>query len=233
MVNFRKNNKKASNSLLNTLQRNSASRRGSTLASILGGNKKNTSTNSVYDRNFVSATEKPQKFYYDMQYHAKQVGECADALQSSEKDSLYDKARESGSTEQIVSNIKGFVSQYNNMLDDLKDSGRKTDTAFLTQFNSLSRTAERDMASTGVTRASDGTLVIDEEKLKAADVDTLEKVWGGSGFARRAGAKAGSVEAAAERSIKAEKSSTYSPFDRTNLYGISGNSSGSYFNYRR
>lgn len=239
MVNFRKtDNKSETESLLNTLRLNSAKRRSSTLSNILGGSSKGASpssrfdTSRLYDRNTVTSAEKPQKFYYNMQYHAKQVGEYADALKSSEKDSIYDKARESGSTEQIVSNIKNFVNQYNNMMEDLEESGSRSDTTLLTQFNSLSRAAQQDLAATGVTRRADGTLEIDEKKLEAADVDTLEKVWGGSGFSSKAGTRAGSVEATAERNIEAEKSSTYSPFDLTNLYG-STKSSGNYFNYRR
>ncbi len=234
MVNFRKNNKNSQTSLLQSaLSRNSASSRANRLASLLG-NSKNQSTSSLTNRNFVNSSQKSQKFYYDMQYHAKQVGEYADALKSTEKDSVYDKARESGSTEQLVSDIKSFVNQYNNMLDDLEESGSRADQLFLTQLSSMSRAAEKDLALTGVTRRSDGTLVVDEKKLEAADVDTLEKVWGGSGFSSKAAAKAGSVEATAARNLEAEKSSVYSRFDRTNLYGSgSGRSSGSYFNYKR
>ena len=231
MVNFRKNNKNTQTSLLQSaLSRSSTSSRANRLASLLG-NKKNTGTSGLTNTNFVTSTSKSQKFYYDMQYHAKQVGEYADALKSTEKDSVYDKARESGNTDQIVANVKSFVNQYNNMLKDLEESGTRTDASFLTQLNSMSRTAERDLALTGVTRKADGTLVVDEKKLEAADVDTLEKVWGGNGFSSKAAAKASSVEATAERNFEAEKSSIYSPFDRTNLF--SSGSSGSYFNYRR
>lgn len=232
MVNFRKNNKNSQTSLLqNALSRSSTSSRAGRLASLLGNNK-NTSTNSVANRDFVTSTSKSQKFYYDMQYHAKQVGEYMDALKSTEKDSVYDKARESGSTDQIVSDVKSFVNQYNNMLNDLEESDTRSDDIILNQLISMSRSAEKDLALTGVTRKSDGTLVVDEKKLEAADVDTLEKIWGGKGFSAKAAAKASSVEATAERNIEAEKSSVYSPFDRTNLYS-SGRSAGSYFNYRR
>ncbi|MDE6603592.1 MAG: hypothetical protein K2K90_15895 [Lachnospiraceae bacterium] len=231
MVNFRKSNKNSHTSLLQSaLSRNSSSSRANRLASLLG-NGKNTSTSSTTNRNFVTSAAKSQKFYYNMQYHAKQVGEYADALKSTEKDSVYDKARESGSTDQIVSDVKSFVNQYNNMLDDLKESGTRSDKNFLTQLNSMSRAAERDLALTGVTRKADGTLVVDEKKLKAADVDTLEKVWGGNGFSSKAAAKAGSVEATAEKNMEAEKSSNYSPFNLANLYG--SRNSGSYFNSRR
>ena len=232
MVNPRKNSKNEQASLIqNALKRNSTSSRASILASILG-NKNTSTTSALAGRDFITSTAKSQKFYYDMQYHATQVEEYADALKSSNKNSVYDKARESGSTEQIVSDIKGFVAQYNNMLSDLEESGTRADSSILSQINSMARLAEKDLAATGISRKSDGTLVIDEEKLAAADVDTLEKVWGGSGFASKASAKAGTVAATAEKNIEAEKSSVYSPFDRANLYS-SSNSAGKYFNYRR
>lgn len=233
MINYKKNNKNSQTSLLQSaLSRSSTSSRAGRLASLLG-NKKNAGTSSVANRNFVTSASKSQKFYYDMQYHARQVGEYAGALKSTEKDSVYDKARESGSTDQIVSNVKSFVNQYNNMISDLKESGTRTDSSFLIQLNSMSRAAERDLALSGVTRRSDGTLVVDEKKLETADVDTLEKVWGGNGFSTKAAAKAGSVEATTEKNIEAQKSSIYSPFDRTNLYSSGSRNSGSYFNYRR
>ena len=231
MVNYKKNEKGSYSSLLQSaLSRSNAGRRGGRLASLLGHTK---DTNSVGNRNFITSSQKSQKFYYDMQYHAKQVGEYADALKSKKEDSIYDKARESGSTDQIVSDVKSFVNQYNNMLKDLEESGTRSDKVFLTQLSSMSNMAERDLELTGVIRKADGTLVVDEKKLAAADVDTLEKVWGGNGFPSKAAAKAGSVAATAEQNIEAEKSSTYSPFDRANLYSSGRRSSGSYFNYRR
>lgn len=233
MVNFRKSSKNSQTSLLQSaLSRNSSSSRAGRLASLLGRNG-STSISSVGNRNFITSSQKSQKFYYDMQYHAKQVGEYADALKTTEKDSVYDKARESGNTDQIVSDIKSFVNQYNNMLEDLEESGTRSDKLILTQLSSMSRASEQDLALTGVTRRADGTLVVDEKKLEAADVDTLEKVWGGNGFSAKAAAKAGSVEATAGQNIEAEKSSIYSPFDRANLYSSGSRNPGSYFNYRR
>lgn len=232
MLNLRRKTNKQNSLLQSALSRNNSSSRASRIAALLG-NKNISGTGNMADRNFTASASQSQKFYYDMQYHAKQVGEYGESLKSSQKDSLYDKARENGSTEQIVSNVKNFVKQYNNMITDLKESGTRTDTAYLTQLNSMARIAERELASTGVSRKADGTLVIDEEKLSAADVDTLEKVWGSnSGFSSKVAARAGSVAATAEQKIEAEKSSIYSPFDRTNLYG-GGSGLGSYFNYRR
>ncbi len=210
------------------LSRNSKSRNTGRAAAILGGMNK---TNSLGNKNFAT-TAKTEKFYYDMKYHAGQVGEYANALADSEKDSIYDKAKESGSTEEIQSRIQSFVSQYNKMLNDLEESGSRADSSLLSQINSLSRSSKDQLASTGVLRGTDGTLVIDEKKLAAADVETLRKVWGGNtSFAARAGQRASSVEAVAKQNIKAQASSNYSnPFDRSNLYANYG-SKGNYFNF--
>lgn len=216
------------------LNRSSLSGRANRLQNLLG-NSKTSKSSSIYNREFITSPQtlqKSQKFYYDMKFHAAQVGEYGQALKKTEKDSVYDKARESGSTKQIVSDIKEFVTQYNHMLDDLRESGSKTDANILVQLNSMSRAGERELAQTGVTRLADGTLEIDEKKLLAADVDTLEKVWGGNGFPAKAAARAGTVEATAEKNIEAEKSTTYSPFAQSNLYNY-GSNLGSRFNSRR
>ncbi len=233
MVNPRKMAGKSSQ-IQTALNRSSLSSRAKRLENLLG-NKKTSKVSDIYNREFITSpqtTQKSQKFYYDMKYHAGQVEEYGQALKKTEKDSAYDKARESGSTENITADIKGFVKQYNQMIEDLKESGTRADTVLINQFNSMSRVAERELSQTGVTRLSDGTLAIDEKKLLEADVDTLEKVWGGSGFPAKAAAKAGSVEAAAERNIEAEKSTTYNPFARSNLYNY-GSGAGSRFNFRR
>lgn len=234
LVNPRKKDSKSSQ-IQTALNRSSLNSRANRLQNILG-NKKTSKGSDLFNRDFITSSQtaqKSQKFYYDMRYHAGQVGEYGQALKKAEKDSVYDKARESGSTEQIVSDIKGFVTQYNHMLDDLKESGSKADESILYQLNSMSRTSERELAETGVTRLADGTLAIDEKKLLAADVDTLEKVWGAAnGFPAKAATRAGTVEATAEKNIEAEKSTTYNPFAKSNLYNY-GSNVGSRFNSRR
>ena len=169
-----------------------------------------------------------QKLYYNMKYHAGQVMEYADKLADKGDDSLFAKARESGDTSGIVSSIKGFVSHYNDMLKNLQDSGTTRDNSYLTQLGSIARLNGSALASCGVTRKSDGTLVVDEGKLKATDLDTLEKVWNSnSSFAGRTALWADSIESAAERNMEAKASSSYSRlFDN---YGNSGN----YFNFFR
>ena len=183
--------------------------------------------NNLLTQNVKTAAQ-TQKLYYNMKYHAGQVKNYADKLTDKSDNSLFAKAKESGDTSEIVSNIKSFVAQYNSMLADLKESGTRTDSTYLIQLNSITSLNRADLASCGVSRNADGTLTVDDDKLANADIETLEKVWNGkSGVAARASMWADSVESGAERNMTAQASNSYS-----NLFKNYGNS-GNYFNYFR
>lgn len=208
--------------LQSALSRSSKGKRLNRSAQLLSGLQRK---NNVYS-NLVQSTGDTQKLYYNMKYHAGQVCEYGNKLADQGKTSLFARAQESGSNTEIAASIKGFVSQYNSMLGNLRESGTRTDNNYLTQLNSISGINSSELASCGVTRKADGTLVVDEKKLAATDIETLEKVWGGkSGFAGRTSLWADSVESTAERSMEAKASASYS-----NLFNNYGNS-GNYFNY--
>lgn len=208
--------------LQSALSRTSKGKRLNRSAQLLSGLQ---SKSNVF-ANTVQGTAEKQKLYYNMKYHAQQVCEYGNKLADEGKDSLFAKAKESGSNAEIMANIKGFVGQYNSMLENLRDSGTRTDSNYLNQLNRISSMNSSELSACGVTRKSDGTLALDEKKLEAADLETLEKAWGGkSGFASRAVLWADSVESTAERSMEAQASTSYS-----NLFNNYG-SSGKYFNF--
>ncbi len=186
--------------------------------------------NSKVNRNvllgsMVQNTGNTQKLYYNMKYHAGQVSDYAKKLTEKGDSSLFAKAKESGSTAEVVANIKGFVGQYNSMLQNLKDSGSMAYNNYAAQLNSISGLNSSELASCGITRKSDGSLLVDDKKLGSVDVETLEKVWNESGFVSRTAVWADAVESAAERSMEAKASSSYS--NLFNNYGSKGN----YFNF--
>ncbi len=208
--------------LQSALSRTGRGKRLSRNAQLLSGLKRQS---NLY-ANMVQSTGNTQKLYYNMKYHAKQVCEYGDKLADDSKTSVYAKAQESGSTAEIAASVKGFVSQYNSMLENLKESGSRTDNNYLSQLNSISGLNSSELASCGVNRNLDGTLTVDDKKLAQTDLETLQQVWGGrSGFAGRVTIWADSVEAAAERNMDAQASTSYSKLFSN--YGSSGN----YFNF--
>lgn len=208
--------------LQRALSRSSKSKRSSRSA-LLTANK----NNNAYT-NLVKNSAGTQKLYQNMKYHAGQVMDYAERLTDQSDTSLFAKAKESGKTDEIVSSVKGFVGQYNKMIQNLKESGTKADNNYLLQFNRITNVNSSELASCGVKRNSDGTLSVDDKALSATDLETLEKVWNGNnGFTGRVSLWADSVESTAERSMKAEASTAYS--NLFNGYGSSGN----YFNFFR
>ncbi len=210
--------------LQRALSRSSKSRKTNRTSLLLNS----TNNRSKLLTQNVGSAMQSQKLYYNMKYHSGQVQEYAEKLLDSADDSVFAKAEESGDTSQIVAGIKGFVSQYNAMLQNLRDSDKRTDDQLLTQLNNASRVHSSDLRSCGVARNSDGTLSIDDKALSETDIDTLKKVWNSQGsFAGRAAIWADSVQSAAERNMDAEASSAYSSLFKN--YGNSGN----YFNFFR
>ena len=226
MSNLLNGNNKSSNAsslLQSALSRSNRGRR-----SRLSVQNSRTDSLSKISTNNLTGSANSEKLYYNMKYHADQVYDYAERLNGKNKESVYEKAKASGSTEEIIANIKGFVSHYNSMVANMKKSGSRTGDNYQTQFNHLARSSSLELASTGVSRKSDGTLEIDEKKLSEADIETLEQVWGGStSFASRIALRADSVASYAERSMTAQASSAYSSL--FNNYGSKGN----YFNFFR
>ena len=226
MSNLLNGNNKSSNAsslLQSALSRSNRGRR----SRLSVQNSRTDSLGKISTSNLTGSANS-EKLYYNMKYHAGQVYVYAERLNGKNKESVYEKAKASGSTEEIIANIKGFVSHYNSMVANMKKSGSRTDDNYQTQFNNLARSSSLELASTGVSRKSDGTLEIDEKKLSEADIETLEQVWGGStSFASRIALRADSVASYAERSMTAQASSAYSSL--FNNYGSKGN----YFNFFR
>lgn len=210
--------------LQRALSRSSKSKRSSRSALLTSGKNSRSSLLA----NTVKSNGNTQRLYYNMKYHAGQVADYAAKMTSDDKNSLFARARENNSTSEIMANVKGFVSQYNSMMQNLRESGGTVNNSYITQLGNIARLSSSELAACGVSRNSDGTLAVDDKKLAEADIDTLEKAWhSSSGFASRTALWADSVESSAERSMKAEASNAYSnPF---NYYGNSGN----YFNYWR
>lgn len=220
MSNLLNGNNKSSNAsslLQSALSRSNRGRR----SRLSVQNSRTDSLGKISTSNLTGSANS-EKLYYNMKYHAGQVYVYAERLNGKNKDSVYEKAKTSGSTEEIIADIKGFVSHYNIMVANMKKSGSRTDDNYQTQFNNLARSSSLELASTGVNRKSDGTLEIDEKKLAEADIETLEQVWGGStSFASRIALRADSVASYAERSMTAQASSAYSSL--FNNYGSKGN----------
>ncbi|MDE6053318.1 MAG: hypothetical protein K2G55_06075, partial [Lachnospiraceae bacterium] len=104
------------------------------------------------------------------------------SLQSSvsalQKSSTYEDT-ENGSTaaDKVVSAMKSYVTNYNNVVTASKSSTLTNKTAYVANMMSATSKNAKELAEIGVTLKQDGTLQLDETKLKGADISKVQKLF--------------------------------------------------------
>ncbi len=144
-------------------------------------------------------------------------------LTSDDENSAFAEAKKSGDTTKIQSEIENLVKNYNKMLDVLKSSSSPINTYYREILEETAEENSEAFSQIGITISKDGVLSIDQEKLKAADLDSLEKIFGASGtFGPKAEFLAARIALNAQAGIASV----------SNQYNSTGNNySASYGNY--
>lgn len=124
--------------------------------------------------------------YTKLEDSSEKLSKYASSLLETEKDSIYDKAEESGSTSSIVSNVSKLVEEYNSTINQLNKAGGSMNEFYRQQLKSIPSSCKDALKAIGITQQKDGSLSIDEKTLKSADTATLKKALGNdTGFASK------------------------------------------------
>lgn len=158
------------NSLLNYVNNSSME---NTLLSALNNRK-----NNVWNKEKV---KEKKSAYEDLDQTANQLLKKMELFMAKGKDSIFEKAKESGEKKEIYTNAEEMVEKYNKTMQSLQKS-----TDFLSQYygKSMKQIAiehKEALNGIGITVEKDGTLKVDQEKMKETDVESIEKVLGASG----------------------------------------------------
>ena len=186
-------------------------------ASLLNYIKGNSGNTTLGALNKSSKTNAATRIKYEkLEKTADQLSEAASAFMESGEDSLFSKARESGDSKDIYNAVEDFVGKYNNTLSALKNTSGTLNDYYSQMLNSAAFDNKEALESIGISVAKDGRLSVDKDKLKGADIDTLEKVLGNTtGFTKKAAYAAGRVSDNArtnQSSLSSQYSSTGSPY---------------------
>lgn len=175
-------------SLLNHINNNGSS---SNLLSAL-----NKSGSRTVDTKQKSSYEKLEK-------NADQLQKRADSLAAKGEGSLYAKAKESGNTEELCKEIEALVESYNSTMNILQSSDGSLNEYYRQMLQEAAQENSKSLADVGITISKNGKMTVDADKLKAADIDTLEKALGSSGgFTSKVSFLAGRVSDNAQASTK-------------------------------
>lgn len=126
--------------------------------------------------------------YAKLEDLSEKLSQSASKLAGSDKDSLYDKAKESGDTTDILSDVNKMVEAYNATMKQLKTTGGIMNEFYQQQLKNIPAGSKESLESIGISQAKDGSLIVDEKVFRNADADTLQKVLGGeNGIASKIG----------------------------------------------
>lgn len=154
---------------------------GNSLVNHLNGDDSNSLANSLGKSSHSTAKAFSKGKYEKMRDAAERLEQYADALNTSGGKSVYEKARESGDTSEVCGEVEKMVSAYNDVLEKLR-----TDMTTLGRFyqQSLKEAAAENkegLKSIGISLDKNGRMTIDKEKLKSADIDKIESIFGAGG----------------------------------------------------
>ncbi|MBD5522558.1 MAG: hypothetical protein HDR03_15275 [Lachnospiraceae bacterium] len=148
--------------------------------------------------------------YEKLEKTADQLFDAASIFMSTDEDSLFSKARESGDNQDIYNAVDDFVGKYNSTLSALKNMSDTMNDYYAQMLKSAASGNKEALAGIGISVAKDGSLSVDKDKLKGTDIDALEKVLGSStGFTQKVAYLAGKVSDNAQTNISS-LSSQYS-----------------------
>lgn len=135
----------------------------------------------VLNKGKTSAADTKQKINYEkLEKEADGLKKRAEGLAAKGEDSLYAKARESGDTAQLCMEAQELVESFNNTMKILQSSPESLNKYYAQMLQEAAEDNGEALAAIGITVSKDGRAAVDSDKLKAADVDALEKALGSS-----------------------------------------------------
>lgn len=175
----------------------------------VGEKKPSQSTSTSKDKTSKLAT---------IEDNAEKLSDAADALLTQGSKSLFkqvtttdkDGNKKTGyNTDAIYKAVSSYVTQYNNLIKSAGASSVVSIKASAASIAGYTSKNEKLLSSVGIhINAKDKTLTIDEEKFKAADMDTVKSLFQGSGsYAYQVSYKANQIDNQAQ--YEASKANTY------------------------
>ncbi len=154
---------------------------GNSLVNYLNGEESDSLAKSLGGSSSSTLKALSKGKYEQMDEAAQRLQEQSAKLNESGSDSIYERARKSEDLTEVYGEVEKMVSAYNSMLDRLR-----TDMTTLGSFyrESLKEAVNENkelLSTVGISIDKNGRMNLDKEKLKTADVDRLEGIFGADG----------------------------------------------------
>jgi hypothetical protein len=137
--------------------------------------------NSLEKNSGITVDSKRKEAYEKLEKAADKLFQSADVLTDDGEKSAFAEAEKSGDAGQVYDGISNLLKNYNNLLEVLKSSSSPINDYYRKMMEEAAEENREAFSSVGITISKEGTVSIDQEKLKTADLKALEKIFGTSG----------------------------------------------------
>ncbi|MCM1119667.1 MAG: hypothetical protein NC543_09940 [bacterium] len=138
-------------------------------------NKSNVLDRILEEKKHPKVSKEAQKANADLTSGLSSLKTSASALQNSK--TYTDTANGQSATDKVVSAMKAYVSDYNNVVSAAKNSTLSNKTAYVANMMSSTAANADKLSEIGVTIGMGGKLELDESKLKAADISKVQELF--------------------------------------------------------
>ena len=106
------------------------------------------------------------------------ISSLMNAVTTLQNESTYENSENGTSAaDKVVSAVKNYISQYNNVVSAAKDSTLQSQTSHVTGMMKSSEATSKKLAEIGITINRDGTLQLNEGKLKTTDISKVQELF--------------------------------------------------------
>lgn len=142
---------------------------------VQGNNSNSSLLSALKNKNTEAVNATKKKDYEKLEKSADQLAERASHFTL---DTSFVKAKESGDNTELYDSAADLVESYNSTLKALRNTPGTLNDFYAQSLVDLVSDNSEALKGIGITVAKDGSLSLDKDKLKEADLDTLESVLG-------------------------------------------------------
>ena len=197
--------------------------------------RKTNTTASMTQTKQLAMYEKMEKSAYNIQVNVEKMLKIGKMSYTEDEAG---KTAQENDKKNLMKGIEDFVSDFNEVYNDLCDIGGVSNLAYKKTLDSIVSANEDALKAIGITVSKSGELVIDQKTLENADLEKVKEVFAKEGgFAEKISKKMVNIEDGAANSLSTLSklygaTSTYNKYGTSNSYfNGNGNYNFSYGNY--
>lgn len=149
------------------------------LLNYINGNGKNRSLPEALSKNKTAMVDtESQAKYEKLDKEADKLAQSIQVMLQEGDNNLFEQAAKSGDSQKIYDSIGVFFENYNSTLKAMKNISGTMNDFYRQMLQEAPKEVRESLESVGVTFQKDGMASVDKDKLKAADLKTLENLFG-------------------------------------------------------